>query len=57
MWPAQAKRLAEAAGGDLRSALETLQLLSAGAPAARAHAGGNGRKVRVNPRRMQETLR
>lgn len=45
--PAQAKRLAEGAGGDLRSALETLQLLSAGAPAACAPAGGKGRKVRT----------
>jgi hypothetical protein len=42
----QAKRLAEGAGGDLRSALETLQLLRAGAPATRAPAaGGKGRKV------------
>lgn len=43
---AQAKRLAEGAGGDLRSALETLQLLSIGAPATRALPASKGRKVR-----------
>ena len=43
----QAKRLADSAGGDLRHALEVLQLLSMGRPLNRAaNLGNRGKKVR-----------